>query len=226
MTGCDRSNVPVLRVVHALPHLGEIDVHRPFSLRERSRRSLQQAPVALLAVLVLTVWKFSWRPCSIVEDSWPSVTSSTSRSRVVLLDPAAETAAQLQRPLVESTTLIIVAGHAIYRGKHWDAASVRDEVNWYLEPSQHGQVDTFLAHVRKGVELASLDSSSILLFSGGQTRPGLGPRSEGSSYWQAAEAFDWFGFRERVQNRSHAEEVGDILAATHKHSFFYLMLRC
>jgi hypothetical protein len=100
----------------------------------------------------------------------------------------------------------MVAVHAIYRGTRWEPANVRDEANWFLEQSQHGHVDTFLAQIRKGVELAANDTSSILLFSGGQTRLGLGPRSEGTSYWQAADAFDWFGMRDIVQNRSHAEE--------------------
>lgn len=67
-------------------------------------------------------------------------------------------------------------------------------------------VDTFLAHIRTGVELAAKDENALLIFSGGVTRPGVGPRSEGASYWLAADALDWFGSRASVLNRTHIEE--------------------
>lgn len=105
-----------------------------------------------------------------------------------------------------ATSLIIVAGHAIYTGHLWTPQALRNERNWFLEPYQMGMVDTFIAHIRRGVELAAQDSSALLLFSGGETRPGVGPRSEASTYWLVADAFDWYGSRHSVQNRSHAED--------------------
>lgn len=125
----------------------------------------------------------------------------------VLLDAAADEAADSKRPLFwqTATTLIVVAGHGIFIGKRAEPADVRNERNWFLEPSQVGLVDTFIGHIRRGVALADEDPSSLLMFSGGVTRPGVGPRSEGSSYWLVADALDWFGKRD-VMNRTHVEE--------------------
>lgn len=53
---------------------------------------------------------------------------------------------------------------------------------------------------------AAADPLSLLLFSGGQTRQDAGPRSEGASYWQVAEAAGWFGSAE-VRARSATEET-------------------
>jgi hypothetical protein len=127
--------------------------------------------------------------------------------RPVLLDTAAEEAARSRRPLLwqSATTLVIVAGHAIYTGSRWEAADLRNERNWFLEQYQAGMVDTFLAHIRVGVELVANDSTALLMFSGGITRAGVGPRSEGSSYWLAADALDWFGERRSVLNRTQVE---------------------
>ena len=50
-----------------------------------------------------------------------------------------------------------------------------------------------LMHIRRGVELAAVDNASLLVFSGGETRAAAGPRSEASSYWEAADALGWFG---------------------------------
>jgi hypothetical protein len=62
-----------------------------------------------------------------------------------------------------------------------------------------------LAHIERGVKIAAADNKSLLIFSGGQTRAAAGPRSEGSAYWEAAEASDWFGHR-ATRDRAHTEE--------------------
>ena len=54
-----------------------------------------------------------------------------------------------------------------------------------------------MAHIRRGVEVAAKDPSAVLVFSGGQTRPDAGPRSEGVSYFRVAEHFN-VGRWERV----------------------------
>jgi hypothetical protein len=126
---------------------------------------------------------------------------------IVLDRSAAEAAnARKQTAWQDATRLIVVAGHAIYKGARWEPAELRKEQNWYLEPFQAGQVETYLEHIRKGIELAANDSRALLLFSGGETRPNIGPRSEGSSYWLAADAFNWYGRRQSVMNRTQAEE--------------------
>jgi hypothetical protein len=68
-----------------------------------------------------------------------------------------------------------------------------------------GEANSFLEHIKLGVKAASQDPTSLLLFSGGQTRAEAGPRSEGLSYWLAAEAGGWFG-HQNVRSRSFTEE--------------------
>lgn len=67
-----------------------------------------------------------------------------------------------------------------------------------------GQAQTFLDHIRIGIETAAADPNALLLFSGGQTRQAAGPRSEGLSYWMVAEAAGWFGHPE-VRSRAFTE---------------------
>ena len=43
------------------------------------------------------------------------------------------------------------------------------------------------------VQAAAEDDSAVLLFSGGYTRADAGQMSEAGSYWQVADALDWFG---------------------------------
>ena len=93
----------------------------------------------------------------------------------------------------QATHLIMVAGHAVLTASTRRSTTVTDEKSWYLEPFQHGQLATMLAHIKRGIELAAADNDSLLVFSGGETRAAAGPRSEASSYWEAAEALDWYG---------------------------------
>ena len=105
--------------------------------------------------------------------------------------------------------LIMVAGHAVYSAASRTPGSIADEAAWYLEPFQKGQLSTMLAHIKRGVSLAASDNSSLLVFSGGETRVAAGPRSEASSYWEAANALDWFGspaVRERSLLETHARD--------------------
>lgn len=68
-----------------------------------------------------------------------------------------------------------------------------------------GEVESFLDHIRIGIEEAAEDPLALLLFSGGQTRLAAGPRSEGLSYWVVAEAGGWFNHTE-VRGRAFTEE--------------------
>lgn len=84
------------------------------------------------------------------------------------------------QPLKNLTHLIIVAGHAVWLG---GSTNGEDDSEWILEPYQKGEGKVFAQHVRSGLDLLSQDDSSLLVFSGGQTRNGAGPSSEAQSYY-------------------------------------------
>ena len=105
--------------------------------------------------------------------------------------------------------LIMVAGHAVHTGADHRSDVLHGEAEWFLEPYQHGQLETMLEHIQRGVTLAAADNDSLLLFSGGETRAAAGPVSEALSYWEVAEANGWFGWpavRERAQLESQARD--------------------
>jgi hypothetical protein len=99
--------------------------------------------------------------------------------------------------------VIIVAGHAVYVGENFD--NVAADRNWYLERFQRGEPRFYIEHIRHGVDLAARDSTSLLVFSGGQTREHAGPRSEAQSYWLIAEHFRWWS-QPDVARRATTEE--------------------
>lgn len=104
----------------------------------------------------------------------------------------------------EMDHLIIVPGHAI----QWctdRAQNIFDENCWYLLKYQTGQVPIFIEHIRRAAHLAAEDKNALLVFSGGKTRSGLGPRSEGQSYFLVAEKLGLLN-RNDLYDRSIAEE--------------------
>ena len=125
--------------------------------------------------------------------------------------------------------LIVVCGHAVFIGRDRSKPErLEDESQWFLETFQHGQLGTMLAHIERGVQLAAADNSSLLLFSGGETRVTAGPRSEAASYWEAADAHGWWGMphvRERagleVQARDSFENVLFAMCRFHELSGAY-----
>jgi hypothetical protein len=103
--------------------------------------------------------------------------------------------------------LIMVAGHAVYTGK--DFLKPEDDINWFLQPFQKGEPPFYIEHAKVGVEIAAKSPSSVLVFSGGQTRAEAGPISEALSYWRVAEHFGWWGHpevRERVVCEEYARD--------------------
>lgn len=105
------------------------------------------------------------------------------------------------------THLILLPGHAI----QWCTdvgKSPKDESCWYLQSFQKGQVPLFLEHIRRAIEEAANDPKSLLIFSGGQTRPGVGLRTEAHSYFSAAEAMGFFADFDgtNVYDRSVSED--------------------
>eukprot|EP00899_Mesostigma_viride_P000113 jgi/Mesvir1/10101/Mv06974-RA.1 len=111
----------------------------------------------------------------------------------------------IEHPYPWLQDLVLVACHAVYVGH--DHGAVNQEGAWALEPYQKtgGFEESFMAMTRAAIEFTASHENSMLLFSGGQTRPGTGPRSEAQSYWQAADARGWFGFP-YVRERAFAEE--------------------
>lgn len=96
---------------------------------------------------------------------------------------------------------IIVAGHAICKRPE---AAEREE-SWILLDFQRGEVGRYIEHVRTGVELAAADRESLLVFAGGYSRVGAGPRSEGAGYYWIADHYGWWGHPE-VAERTVTEE--------------------
>ncbi|RPA96582.1 hypothetical protein L873DRAFT_1743633 [Choiromyces venosus 120613-1] len=55
-----------------------------------------------------------------------------------------------------------------------------------IEDFQRGEVDTYVRHIKAGIEAASQDPESLLVFSGGETKSAAGPLSEAESYYRLA----------------------------------------
>ncbi|KAI9476473.1 MAG: hypothetical protein EXX96DRAFT_577290 [Benjaminiella poitrasii] len=90
-------------------------------------------------------------------------------------------------PLTANHHAVIIAGHAIYKGSP-NLDDITNDDNWILETYQQGgQVNTYIEHIRKGIDILKDDSNAVLIFSGGETRPSAGPRLESFSYWQIAQ---------------------------------------
>lgn len=83
--------------------------------------------------------------------------------------------------------LIIVPGHSAIHIQKIASAATSDN-SWYLLPYQTNQQfpKIIMSHIRKGLELLEWDESSLLVFSGGQTRNDVGPISEAASYYYVA----------------------------------------
>lgn len=106
------------------------------------------------------------------------------------------------------TSLIMVPGHAIYTGA-MNEAELHQDAGWVLEEFQKGgQINTFIDHIKKGLEQLQKDNKSLLIMSGGETRPKAGPLSEAQSYWEIAQHYlsDSEESIERVVTEEHARD--------------------
>jgi len=92
--------------------------------------------------------------------------------------------------------LVLVAGHAVLdpHAESLESADRQERV-WYLMDYQRNQdmPQVLVSHIQRGVTEAVADPKSLLVFSGGQTRPEAGPHDEGSSYYRVAEHYGWWG---------------------------------
>lgn len=139
--------------------------------------------------------------------------------------PSIESTIVRPRAMERLNHLVIVAGHAIWKGPsasarrgdgrddvsgdtddgdtddeiRWarERATRGDESDWILTPYQRGNgaVTTFLRHIERGVEEATKDPASLLIFSGGQTRPEAAVigTTEGQSYLRLASSIGLLG---------------------------------
>jgi hypothetical protein len=95
----------------------------------------------------------------------------------------------------KATHLIIVAGHSVLISGDLENAA-RDDSVWYMYDYQRnrGLPQAIVSHIQAGIQLALHDENSLLVFSGGQTRPQTGPEAEGGSYFRVADALElWDG---------------------------------
>lgn len=104
------------------------------------------------------------------------------------------------------SSAIVVCGHAVFKGgavcKQHDA--LNDNL-WELLPYQTGEPAFYAEHIQRGVKEAFEDKMALLILSGGASRPSQ-ILSEGQSYYQFAQVFDFWGMRDSVQPRTTTEE--------------------
>ncbi|KAI5851819.1 hypothetical protein BZA05DRAFT_337725 [Tricharina praecox] len=130
----------------------------------------------------------------------------SSNSTPISADPSPSLDTDLDLPPapVGLSHLIIVACHAIWIPGPTLGSSASE---WVLEPYQLSLTppasSTFLAHISRGASLAVADPSSLLVFSGGETRPSAGPRTEAAGYFELAAQRGWVG--EQLQARTTTE---------------------
>ena len=95
--------------------------------------------------------------------------------------------------------LVIVPGHGVCIAPTNPTA----DASWVGIFEREGEC--YVKHAEQGVMIAGSDQSSLVVFSGGQTREAAGRRSEGSSYLEIAKAADWWGHPD-LSSRAVAEE--------------------
>jgi hypothetical protein len=103
--------------------------------------------------------------------------------------------------------LVIVAGHSVLVAGNLEDAD-KDEGVWWLLDYQRGRgmPQAIVGHIRAGIHQAHQDPEALLVFSGGQTRPLTGPLSEGTSYFEVADAMKLWPVGSTVRARTVAEE--------------------
>ena len=206
--------------------------HWPSDMSSPSARSAAGWLLAALACcgLVALLWlatvapssataAWVWQPLrSLVFAHWTdssAATTSTATATAAVTGAAAAShddvslsasfalscASAEQCPFHSARRLIVVTGHAVLTSL--DYHNLTDDSQWALQSFQRSQLPTFISHIRRGVELAAADPSAVLLFSGGETRPSAGPRSEALSYWMVAELSNWW--QHNTDDRSIAQ---------------------
>ena len=115
----------------------------------------------------------------------------------------------------DANHLILVAGHSVIVSGHLQDAGT-DEKDWYLLDYQKGRglPQAILAHIQEGINIASQDRRSLLIFSGGETRPATGPINEGSSYFHVADAMKLWSVPQELSNSLDKDATSTVRART------------
>ncbi len=101
------------------------------------------------------------------------------------------------------TELIIVPGHGVCKKGFTSPDLATLDSSWVgIFP---GEGRFYVGHCQKGVALASENTNSLLVFSGGQTREDAGKRSEAESYFEIARDHGWWE-ESSVADRAVTEE--------------------
>lgn len=103
--------------------------------------------------------------------------------------------------------LVIVPGHAVLRFDQFQSADTMDS-SWYLLEYQRNQgfPQIIDAHIKSAIDVLIHDPSTILVFSGGQTRKDVGPYSEALSYYFLAHYKQWLPSDSQLESRVALEE--------------------
>ena len=84
-----------------------------------------------------------------------STASAPAASAPAASAPATSLLAPPSEGLRLARHLIVVACHAVYTAEDHGHDTLQRETSWFLEPFQHGQLETMLEHIKRGVELAA-----------------------------------------------------------------------
>ncbi|KIJ27896.1 hypothetical protein M422DRAFT_190421, partial [Sphaerobolus stellatus SS14] len=170
-------------------HLGLLENAR-FGLLARSKATIFLLSCVLAISVLFNLYFYTQGPLIDVQyKTAPSYFSYPKNLGIFLpSNPSKDEQRGIPPASINASHLIVVPGHAIWTGS--DLEDVYDEDNWILEPYQKGHdgrsVKVFVEHIKAGVDLALKDSDSLLIFTGGHTRPST-PSSEGSSYHHLAQ---------------------------------------
>ena len=119
----------------------------------------------------------------------------------------AVTVKDCSRAKLRMQNLIIVPGHGVCRPGSTGPNAVGDDESWCGTYPREARF--YVEHVRSGVEISHRRPSSLLMFSGGQTRAAAGPRSEAQSYFEIARDHDWWSHAEVVTRTALEEYARD-----------------
>lgn len=151
--------------------------------RMSARSRVTNLGVALLTCALIISLLFNTRSRKVYVPVVSNVQSAEERPafNIHLRDSVPAYPGAQESPL---THLVIVAGHAIWKGD--DPALIMNDTSWLLEDYQRGgSVKTFVKHIEEGLKIAVEDKSSLLVFSGGQTRR-QSWKTEAESYYHLA----------------------------------------
>lgn len=150
-----------------------------------ARRSGHPTARIVVGIVFVTLIYFSVRDTGPSSQGKLQVGDSGGDSLLPPIDPMLATA----------NHLVVVAGHGIFLGGN--IADWQREDMWALEPHQRNSnsilVKTALEHIRSALEFLWREGDeSVVIFSGGQSRPQSGPKSEALTYYQLAEYHHFF----------------------------------